>query len=262
MVFRFSLRAWRFVSNRTKAAWLFIAGAVWPRTQEWFWTFVEWVLDKAFGDAAFAWLNARADAVMDAAWQDALWSWGPTVLLVGFGLYLLLTGEDCRPPAMGRTDQGDQPRREPSSPRAGVARPPFNTVEDGGQVAFDYSTQNGRVRVGRGERLFVLGFSRASDTSIHLTKSGTNLEWIARVKGVQAGGAIDMWQVERSSDIYTLGLAEVFVARNSAGHVLQGRVDGIADETRGAEKDEVAFTYRIMGDLPSKPETAVIAALV
>jgi hypothetical protein len=60
-----------------------------------------------------------------------------------------------------------------------------------------------------------------------------------RAKGVQAGDAVDMERVERSSDNYTLGLAEFFLARNLAGRVLQGRIESLADDLRGADRDEL-----------------------
>lgn len=136
------------------------------------------------------------------------------------------------------------------TPKSGAPLPstgtPFDVVEDGGRVSFDYSTSNGRIQVGSVERLFVMRFTKASDTSIHLTKHGTNLTWIARVRDAPLGSLVDPDGLERSSDDYTIELGGLFMAQNQAGYILQGRIEHIADDGRGAERDELTFAYRIM----------------
>ncbi len=131
-----------------------------------------------------------------------------------------------------------------SPPR--IARMPFDVVEDGGQISFDYSASNGRIQVGSVERLFVLRFTKASDTAIHLTKHGTNLAWIARVKDAPPGSSVNVEELERSSDNYTIRLSELFLAQNPAGYVVQGRIEHIAGDAQGAQSDQLTFTYRIM----------------
>lgn len=91
------LRILRSLPAKAKVGLFFIAGGFWPQVRDWFWKAVEWLLDKAFGDAAFAWLKAEMGTLMDPVWQDALWSWGPTVLLCGAGCYLLWRGDKPKP---------------------------------------------------------------------------------------------------------------------------------------------------------------------
>ena len=188
------------------------------------------------------------------------WVQYPAVFLLGFAFGIWLDARLWRrepPQVVAEPSVGADPW--PWRPSAWHHHSWF---EEEGRASFDYSTNNGCIQVGGGDRLFLLRFTKASDTRIHLTKQSTNLEWIARVKGAPTGTALDMHRIERSSDNYTLDLADLFLAKNAAGNILQGRVDRIADDQRGAGKDEVGFAYRIMIDPPLCPETALVSVLV
>lgn len=52
---------------------------------------------------------------------------------------------------------------------------------------------------------------------------------------------------DSSSRAYTIQVGEVFLAKNTNDHVLAGRIERIADDTRGAASDEVTFSYSIFG---------------
>lgn len=110
--------------------------------------------------------------------------------------------------------------------------------------AFDYSTHNGKLRIESDGKAFDLAFSKASDVSIYLLRSGTTRR-IARVKKVAMDIPTSIDQQETSSAHYTLQLGEGFLIENEAGDVLAGKIISIADDTRGANRDEVVFTYAI-----------------
>jgi len=106
-------------------------------------------------------------------------------------------------------------------------------------MRFYYSTNDGKVTVADN---FTLRFSKASDTSIHFYRDGTNLTHIARVKQ-GADQIVGLDQLDATSRSYTLQLGDRFVARNNEGQLLLGQITGIKDDTRGAKNDEVVFTF-------------------
>ncbi len=109
---------------------------------------------------------------------------------------------------------------------------------------FDYSTHNGKLRIESEGKAFDLAFSKASDTSIHLYRSGTTRR-IARVRKAAMDQLTTIDQQETSSINYTIQLEEGFLIENEAGDVLAGRIISISDDTRGADRDEVVFTYAV-----------------
>jgi hypothetical protein len=116
----------------------------------------------------------------------------------------------------------------------------------GGEVSFDYSTNDGLTVVGNDTARFNLKFSKASDTSIYLHRyPGTPR--VARAKNVKPGEIISFDRFDSSSHIYTIQLGELFLARNERGQILAGRINHIADDSRGASHDEVTFEYSIFG---------------
>lgn len=113
-----------------------------------------------------------------------------------------------------------------------------------GTVIFDYSKNNGEVLIVAIETRFRLRFTKASDTSIHLMRcQGTPL--IARGRNLFSDFAVDFNEFDSSSSHYTIGLREVFLARNDEGYTLAGRITHIADDQRGGMHDEVGFTYSL-----------------
>lgn len=130
-------------------------------------------------------------------------------------------------------------------PRSGAYISRIAATTDRGHESFDYSTDGGFVPIGTGDREFRLRFTKASDTSIHLNKEGTNLAGIARIKGARTGSVIDFNDYDSSSRNYTIQTGEHFIVANQKGYFLQGRVIQIQDDTRGAERDGVSFDYEI-----------------
>ena len=109
---------------------------------------------------------------------------------------------------------------------------------------FDYSTYDGFLTVGEGAAKFRLKFSKASDTTIYLIKVPDTVA-IARVKGLEQGDLATMEDIDWTSTTYRVGLGEIFLARNPHGNTLVARIQVIEDDTRGAKKDKVIFTWRV-----------------
>jgi hypothetical protein len=107
---------------------------------------------------------------------------------------------------------------------------------------FDYSTNDGKITVSAGGHAFVLRFSKGDNTSIYLYKDGTNLVRIARVKSSQ------QTDYDTSSRVYAIKLGEAFLAENTEGAILAGRIIDLKDDSRGDDHDEVRFTYELSRD--------------
>jgi hypothetical protein len=121
----------------------------------------------------------------------------------------------------------------------------------GGQVSFDYSTNDGLIVVGNDHARFNLKFSKASDSSIHLYRDHPRTPLVARAKNVKPGETISFGRFDSSSRSYTIQLGELFLAKNERGQVLAGRIQQIADDSRGASRDDVTFDYSIFGPAES-----------
>jgi hypothetical protein len=223
--------------------WLYAAGGIallwffepfWKKNLEYYMEQRGW---DRFLDAA---VTAMPDWIGGAiAWLRLQGFWGGAFfVLVVWGCLEIIYAVQRKRRAAVSAEAEVPPRSEPGAP--------FDIVEDGGRISFDYSASIGRIQVGNVERQFVLRFTKASDTAIHLTKHGTNLAWVARVKDAPPGSSVDLRELERSLDNYTIGLGELFMAQNPAGYVVQGRIEHIADDARGAQRDELTFPYRIM----------------
>lgn len=113
-------------------------------------------------------------------------------------------------------------------------------------IVFDYSTNNGKLRIDRSGKIFDMKFSKANATSIHLYRSGATRR-IARDKS----GAIDVPTTiddkETTSDCYTIQTGEGFLVENEAGDVFAAQIIDIKDDSRGADRDEINFLFTICG---------------
>ncbi|NIF28903.1 hypothetical protein F3J44_21295 [Pantoea sp. Tr-811] len=118
------------------------------------------------------------------------------------------------------------------------------TIQDKGLelICFDYSTQNGEIRIySQKGQYFDLSFSKASNESIHIYSShGTR---VARVKNAKSNQPLSFDAYDSTSRSYTVRTGEVFLARNLEGSVLAARIYSITDDSRGADSDEVTFGY-------------------
>lgn len=127
--------------------------------------------------------------------------------------------------------------------RGGFGETGRQTLGRFGKVSFDYSTNNGRLSIGKGDDLFELRFSKADNRSIHMYVDGTNIVELARVKKKPLP-FLSLRHYDTSSRIYTISIDEYFVVRNHAGRMMLGRILDIKDDSRGDDRDEVTLQYR------------------
>lgn len=121
-------------------------------------------------------------------------------------------------------------------------------IDHRGTTCFEYSTNNGYVVVGGGDKTFGLRFTKASDTSIHVYTDHPSVERIARAKGAKSGEAIDFNDYDSSSRVYTIAEGETFLVKNRDGYYMQARIHSITDDSRGDAQDKVMFDYQINTD--------------
>lgn len=112
--------------------------------------------------------------------------------------------------------------------------------------AFDYSTNDGKMRIESNGKLFDLAFSKASDTSIHLYRTGSTRR-IARLRKADINLPLHLDHLETSSFHYTLNTGEYFFVENEVGDILAGKIISITDDLHGADHDKVIFEYAVSG---------------
>jgi hypothetical protein len=134
------------------------------------------------------------------------------------------------------------PGQGPSLPPLGRVTSHFFSDFSNNERTFDYSTNDGKITVSAGGHAFVLRFSKGDNTSIYLYKDGTNLVRIARVKSSQ------QTDYDTSSRVSAIKLGEAFLAENTEGAILAGRIIDLKDDSRGDDHDEVRFTYELSRD--------------
>ncbi|MGH6660419.1 MAG: hypothetical protein ACREB6_02675, partial [Rhodospirillales bacterium] len=98
------------------------------------------------------------------------------------------------------------------------------------------------VKVGTGEAVFDVHFSKASNTAIHLYRGG-NVSRIARVKNANTGDVISFHEYDSTSRAYKLNIGDIGLLENANGYYLQIKIISIMDDSRGAPHDEVVFDY-------------------
>jgi hypothetical protein len=103
---------------------------------------------------------------------------------------------------------------------------------------------DGKLIVGSGDASFSIQFSKGDDKRMHFYKTN-DLRRIARIKDVGPGERISPENYDSSSNVYTIQIGELFLAENLQGDILIGRIIKIADDSRGADRDEVRFDYDV-----------------
>lgn len=109
-------------------------------------------------------------------------------------------------------------------------------------ISFDYSTNDGVVLANGEGASVAVSFSKASDRSIYIYRSGGAVR-VARAKNIAPGEVFSLNDLDSSSRVYRIGIGEAFVVCNGAGQVLVGRILELADDTRGGESDNVTFSF-------------------
>jgi hypothetical protein len=189
------------------------------------------------------------------------WLWSIFGLSGGVALALWLTPLLIGPPTISVTLQSQvatlnqqlsataQERDELRRKLQASPQPQIKAVIDLDQYSrkkcFDYSANNGVVKVTLNAITFEIHFSKGSKESIHVYKDGTNLRAIASLRGVNPGDDIDFSAFDSSSRVYTVSRGGYFIAQNVDGYFILSRILSIKDDTRGDANDEVCFAYSI-----------------
>lgn len=137
----------------------------------------------------------------------------------------------------------------PFSGKASDVPPPTST-SFAGEVAFDYSSFNGRYVIGRGQLEFETDWSKASDTEIHVYNDPPSIFGVAtcppnvrRIADLSDVSSLDFTSRARSPR-----LGQIVVFQNRHGLYAAVQVLSIKDDTRGDAADELRMRYAIQPD--------------
>jgi hypothetical protein len=117
------------------------------------------------------------------------------------------------------------------------------------EVAFDYSSHDGRFEIGSGELAFETRWTRASDRSIYCYNDAPSVRGVAVVpKGADFKDLHDVSKLDFTSRTRCPELGQFVAIQNTKGFFALLRIESIADSTRRAPKDELGFKYWIRPD--------------
>lgn len=117
-----------------------------------------------------------------------------------------------------------------------------------GTVTFDYTTYNGVVSIGSGEREFIIAFSGGGYGAHVMARRhrwSSNLERIARVKSANKGDRIRFDDYNSTSSSYYIRVGERFIAENVNGYFLQAQIIKTTAEGINEDKNQIVFKYAI-----------------
>ena len=123
---------------------------------------------------------------------------------------------------------------------------------------FDYSTNNGVVRVSFNEISFPLMFGAAGKNAIYIYSDALGHGGaIGHRRRVLPGKTVTFEDFEHTSRVYMFSKGSYFMARNAEGYYLLGRILSVKyqasdDAAGGDENNEVCFGYSINSDRSSK----------
>lgn len=127
-----------------------------------------------------------------------------------------------------------------SSPRSPAER---------GRAAFNYSSFNGRYRIGKPPYEFETRWSKASNTSIHCYTDTTNLRGLALAPKEKSIEQVDdMNALDFTSRVRTPEIGRVLILQNKLGYFAALNIVSIKDDSRGDTADELVFDYVILTD--------------
>jgi len=124
-----------------------------------------------------------------------------------------------------------------------------SSPEPTGQADFIYSSNNGKYRIGSGDMAFELHFTKASNTSIHMTRNSKGIESIALAKGISEINQIkNIDEFDFTSRVRTPQIGNIVIIKNTAGYYAAVKLIDVTDNTKGDEVDEVEFEYVILNN--------------
>ena len=136
-------------------------------------------------------------------------------------------------------------------PFAGKASevPPPRMTSSTGEVAFDYSSCNGRYVIGSGVLEFETKWTKASDTSIYVLNDPSSINGVALARGCTSISQVEnAASLDYTSRMRTPSVGQIVVLRNTEGFFAALQVLGIKDDSRRDDRDEIRFRYAIQSD--------------
>lgn len=118
-----------------------------------------------------------------------------------------------------------------------------------GIATFDYSSFDGRYRIGDGVCLFETAWSKASDTAIHCYNDPSSIRGVALApRNSKLNDIVDASVLDYSSHVRTPEEGRIVVLENDNGFYAAIQIIDVKDDTRSDEKDELTFRYWILND--------------
>jgi len=127
-----------------------------------------------------------------------------------------------------------------------------------GEANFNYSSHNGRFRIGEGQFEFETCWSKASNTSIYCYTDSPSVRAVALApRGVSLETIPPAEDLDFTSRARCADLGRFLVIQNQHGIYAALQIIEIKDDTRGAEEDLLRFRYWILTEGSSRFSGAV-----
>jgi hypothetical protein len=138
--------------------------------------------------------------------------------------------------------------RDPLAKKAYDLPSPQNRALSG-EGSFDYSSYNGRFRIGSGQFEFETCWTKASDRTIYCYADSPSVRAVALApKGAGITDIRDASKLDFTSRTRTPEVGRAMVLQNHHGIYAALQILDIKDDSRGAEHDSLHFRYRILTD--------------
>ena len=132
--------------------------------------------------------------------------------------------------------------------KASDVPPPMMTSLTG-EVAFDYSSYNGRYVIGTCKLEFETMWTKASNTSIYIYNDPPTINGVALCRGLESISQLrNAERLDYTSRYRTPVLGDIVVLRNTKGFYAAVHVLEIKDDSCGDSRDAVRFRFAIQSD--------------
>lgn len=115
-----------------------------------------------------------------------------------------------------------------------------------GEVAFNYSNNNGVYTIGEGHYRFDTQWSKASREYIHFYNDQPTIKSVRLAKNVSNLDDVRPDRYDSSSRARTAGIGQIAVFENIHGKFLAVKILALRDDSRGDLYDELHFQYKIL----------------
>lgn len=138
--------------------------------------------------------------------------------------------------------------RNPLATKADQVPSPKNPSTQG-EVSFNYSSFNGRFRIGEGQLEFETRWSKAGKTSIHCYTNSTNVRALALApKGSTLHSIPVVENLDFTNRVRTAEIGRFLILQNHNGIYAALQILEIKDDSRGDTEDYLKFKYWILLD--------------